>query len=213
MADPTEGVSPPADEPARTSAGGDSPHPDLALGHADSLRAMREVQYRAEVMLALAGATRIDAAERAEVILSEARSAADHARAAAVADVERRRHETVEWVVEQRALALTAIAQLREDAERDVRETRTDTMRSVMVVAEQTARSHVADVVGRGARDADRIRGAAHTGLLRAAEVGADLQDSLAALVVVLRRVDDAVSDQLRAIDAQIAGLRRGAAR
>jgi glutamyl/glutaminyl-tRNA synthetase len=182
---------------------------DRITEHAETLRATRDAQHRAEEMLALAATARSEATDQAEQIVLEAKTAAEQVRTAADEDAETTRREAVEWVKEQRARVESATAQLTRNAERDAENIRTEAMRSAMIEAEQTARLYVGEAAARGARDAEEIRGTAREVLHRAAELGSDLQTSLGELVRVLQLATGAVSDQLRAIDELLDEVRR----
>jgi hypothetical protein len=185
---------------------------DRITEHAETLRATRDAQHKAEEMLALAATARSEATDQAEQIVLEAKTAAEQVRAAAEEEAERARREAVEWVKEQRARVESATAMLTRNAERDAENIRTEAMRSAMLEAEQTARLYVGEAAARGARDAEEIRGTAREVLHRAAELGADLQSSLGELVQVLQLATGAVSDQLQAIDALLDEVRRDSA-
>ncbi|MBM7520302.1 hypothetical protein [Nocardioides nitrophenolicus] len=185
---------------------------DRITEHAETLRATRDAQHKAEEMLALAATARSEATDQAEQIVLEAKTAAEQVRAAADEEAERTRLEAVEWVKEQRSRVESATALLTRNAERDAENIRTEAMRSAMIEAEQTARLYVGEAAARGARDAEEIRGTAREVLHRAAELGSDLQTSLGELVQVLQLATGAVSDQLQAIDALLDEVRRDSA-
>lgn len=185
---------------------------DRITEHAETLRATRDAQHKAEEMLALAATARSEATDQAEQIVLEAKSAAEQVRAEADEEAERTRREAVEWVKEQRDRVESATALLTRNAERDAENIRTEAMRSAMIEAEQTARLYVGEAAARGARDAEEIRGTAREVLHRAAELGADLQTSLGELVLVLQLATGAVSDQLNAIDQLLDEVRRDSA-
>ncbi|TQK71252.1 MULTISPECIES: hypothetical protein [unclassified Nocardioides] len=203
-------------EPAEPAVpNGAAPAPsvtDRITEHAETLRATRDAQHKAEEMLALAATARSEATDQAEQIVLEAKSAAEQVRADADEEAERTRREAVEWVKEQRDRVESATALLTRNAERDAENIRTEAMRSAMIEAEQTARLYVGEAAARGARDAEEIRGTAREVLHRAAELGADLQTSLGELVQVLQLATGAVSDQLSAIDQLLDEVRRDSA-
>lgn len=190
-------------EPALPSL--DAPAPD----HVATLRATLDAQQQAQEMLAIAAQTRSSATEQAEQILLEARDAAERMRAEAAADAERVRRETAERVAAQRARVDEAVTELTEAAARDAEGIRAEAMRTAMAEAEQTARMYVGEAAARGARDAEEIRGRAREVLVRASELGAGLQASVASLTDTLAAAMNTVQGELTEIDQLLADARR----
>ena len=154
---------------------------DTIAEHADSLRSTRDAQQKAREILDVALTLRQDATEEAEQIVLEARGVAEQI----IAEAERSRDETAEWVKAQRE---------------DVEQIRAAAIRSAAVRAEQTRRE-VSETLARGAREAHEIRSQAHDLLVFAKEIAAGIQTSVEDTMRVVDGVRSGVRDQLAAFD------------
>ena len=150
--------------------------------HADTLRAARDTQHRAQELFALAAQARSDATEQAEQVIEEAQRAADALRSDAEREAERTRNELSGWASAQRSRVEALVSDVLETARTDADDIRAEALRTAMAEAQETARVYVAEATARGARDAEIIRQQARDLLTRASELGTGIGATLQGL-------------------------------
>jgi vacuolar-type H+-ATPase subunit H len=193
----TEGTAP---DPAGESRAEQS----AAAEHAGLLRATRDAQLQAEEMLAGAIKARSAAVEQAEHIVREAEQAAQQLTREAEREAERTRAEVQGWAAEQRTQVESVVTELVTVAHREAEEMRAAAMDDAMRRAEESAQRYIGELVTRGTRDAESIRGHARQVLERCTEAAERASNTVAHLVTTAGALLADLNEQIVAMERML---------